>query len=433
MSETPADVERALAYARNVYAGYGKFEILPKVEIRDFADVAAAYTPGVGHVVRELVRNPDAIHEQTNKNNLVAVISNGTAVLGLGSVGPHAGLPVMEGKAIMFRMLAGIDCMPLCVNADDPDQFVDLILALAPTFGAFNIEDVAAPGCFHVVDRLRNELSLPVLHDDQYGTATVIVAGLLNALQLTGRRAPDQRVVVAGCGAAGTACIRLLRELGIQDIVVVERDGILERNRVYERVHWTDVASCTNPDGLRGNLEVAMHGRDVFIGLSSGGTVTPSMVQTMADSPIVFSLANPDPEILPSVAREAGAGVTASGRFDYPNHCNNVLAFPALFRAALDTRASDISIGMCMAAARAIAAGVPDDQLGHECILPSLFDPNLFPDVAEAVARQAVAEGIARVVPEPGAVAAHTHDLRSQFILRQASLPRIARDKTVSA
>lgn len=433
MNEHSADVEAALAFARDVYTGHGKIEILPKVGVSDFAGVAAAYTPGVGHVVRELVRNPASIHEQTAKDNLVAVISNGTAVLGLGDVGPHAGLPVMEGKAIMFRMLAGIDCMPLCVKADDPDRFVELVLALEPTFGAFNIEDVAAPGCFHIVERLRRELPLPVLHDDQFGTATVIVAGLLNALRLTERRPHEQRVVVAGCGAAGTACVRLLRELGVEDIVVVERDGILERDRTYDRAHWTDVASRTNPDRLRGGLGDAIRGRDVFIGLSTGGTVSPAMVRTMAKAPVVFALANPDPEISPPAARAAGAAVTASGRFDFPNHCNNVLAFPALFRAALDTRARDISIGMCMAAARAIAAAVPDESLGPDHILPSLFDASLYPDVAEAVARQAVAEGIARVEPDPGGVAAHTHRLRRQFVERQSSLPRHHRDAATGA
>lgn len=426
MNAPEVTAEAALAFARDVYAGHGKFEILPKVTVRDFTDVAVAYTPGVGYVVRELVRNPDAVHEQTAKDNLVAVISNGTAVLGYGNVGPRAGIPVMEGKAIMFKMLAGIDCMPLCVDAPDPDRFADLVLSLEPGFGAFNIEDVAAPGCFHIVERLKCELPVPVLHDDQFGTATVIIAALLNALRVTGRQASDQRVVVAGCGAAGTACVRLLHELGIDDIVVVERDGILERGRVYDRVHWTEVAAATNPLGLRGGLADAMRGRDIFIGLSTAGIVDPAMVRTMAKAPIVFALANPDPEISPPAAKAAGAAITASGRFDFPNHCNNVLAFPALFRAALDTRARDISVGMCMSAARAIAAAVPESLLAADRILPSLFEPSLYPNVAEAVARQAVAEGLARVQPVPGAVAAHTHRLRRQLADRQASLPRAA-------
>ncbi len=422
-NQGPVTAEAALAFARDVYAGHGKIEILPKATVRDFADVAVAYTPGVGHVVRELVRNPEAIHEQTAKDNLVAVVSNGTAVLGYGNVGPYAALPVMEGKATMFRMLAGIDAMPLCVKADDPDKLVELVLALEPTFGAVNLEDVAAPECFHVVERLRHELQVPVLHDDQFGTATVIAAGLINALRLTGRRASEQRVVIAGCGAAGTACVRMLGELGFDDIVVVERDGILERGRDYEKPHWTRVAARTNPGGLRGGLAVAMRGRDIFIGLSTAGIVTPDMVRTMAKAPIVFALANPDPEISPRDAKDAGAVLTASGRFDFPNHCNNVLAFPALFRAALDTRARDISVGMCVAAAHAIASSVSDDVLGPERILPSLFEPTLYADVAEAVARQAVAEGLARVDPGIGAVAAHTQRLRRQLAERQTSLP----------
>lgn len=423
MNPPAVTAEAALAFGRDVYSGHGKLEILPKVAVGSMADVAVAYTPGVGHVVRELIRRPEALHEQSAKDNLVAIVSNGTAVLGFGDTGPHAAIPVMEGKAVMFKMLAGIDCMPLVIAEKDPERLSDIVLALEPCFGAFNIEDVAAPGCFSIVRRLERDLPVPVLHDDQHGTATVIAAGLINAFRVLGREARGQRAVILGCGAAGTACVRFLRELGIEDIVVVDREGILEPGRTYDREHLNDVAAATNPDRIRGGLAQAMRGRDVFVGLSAADLVTADMVRSMAADPVVFSLANPNPEILPDAAEAAGAAITASGRFDFANHCNNVLAFPALFRAALDTRATNISLGMCMAAAHAIADSVPASALGPKNILPSVLDASLCPRVAETVARQAVAEGLARVVPEAGGVEAHTRMLVAQLAERQASLP----------
>lgn len=415
--------EASLSFARDVYSGHGKFEILPKVRVSNMDQLAAAYTPGVGHVVEELVKNPGALYEQSGKDNLIALVTNGTAVLGYGNVGPHAAVPVMEGKAVMFKMLAGIDCMPLCLNQSDPDALVDTVLSLEPTFGAFNLEDIRAPECFHISRRLEEESSVAVLHDDQYGTATVIIAGLINACKVLNRELDSQRIIVLGCGAAGTACIRMLAELGVKDIVAVDRDGILERDRKYSQRHWNEIAESTNPEQLTGNLATAIRGRDVFIGLSGPNLISMECIKSMAADPVVFSLANPEPEILPDAAKAAGAAVTASGRFDYPNHCNNVLAFPALFRAALDTRARSISVGMCVAAARAIADCVPMPRLSPTYILPNILEDSLYPQVAEAVACQAVQENLARINPGVGAVAAHTQNLLEQLELRQTSLP----------
>jgi malate dehydrogenase (oxaloacetate-decarboxylating) len=416
--------ERALAFARDVYYGHGKIEILPKVVVEGLSDIAVAFTPGVGHAVRLIHEHPEALHELTAKDNLIALVTDGTAVLGYGNVGPRAGMPVMEGKAIMFKLLAGIDCMPLCLESRDTSHLIDIIAALEPTFGGFNLEDVAAPGCFRVMSELAQRLPVPILHDDQYGTATVIAAGVTNALKVVGRKPGGVRAVVNGAGAAGTAAIEFLQALGIADIVAVDRHGILSRDQVQPRPDWDRLAARTNSALIKGTLTDALEGADLFIGLSVGNIVTGDMIRSMAKDPIVFALANPDPEILPDEAVNAGAAVAASGRFDYANHCNNVLAFPSLMRGALDTRSRGISRGMCMAAAASIAGAVPEEELGPANLLPSPLAPNLYPDVAEAVAGQSIAEGLARITPGPGEVAAATHRLRSLVEWRQRGLSR---------
>lgn len=412
--------ERALAFGRDVYSGHGKIEILPKVGAATLADMAVAYTPGVGHVVRRLLAHPEELGRQTTKDNMVALVTDGTAVLGFGNVGPHAGMPVMEGKAVMFKALAGIDCMPLCLDVRSPEQFCDVVAALEPSFGGINMEDVAAPHCFRILRDLNERLSIPVIHDDQYGTATVALGGLIKALELTGRKAADVRVVVNGVGAAGSATIFMLEALGVGDIVAVDRAGILRAGDTLAHEHWREIAASSNRSRLSGGLADALKGADVFIGLSVGGIVDEGMIRSMAQDPIVFALANPEPEIAPDKARAAGAAIAASGRFDFPNHSNNVLAFPGLMRGALDTKARSVSIGMCLAASRMLASLGGNDT---EHILPSPLDPAVHASVAEAAAMAAVAEGLARVSVKPGDVRSHTLALTKQVAERQASLP----------
>lgn len=423
MASPPVTKEAAIAFGRDVYYGHGKIEILPKVAVHSLQDMAVAYTPGVGHAVREVQARPEALSELTAKDNLVAIVTDGTAVLGFGNAGPRAALPVMEGKATMFKLLAGIDCFPLCIQARDAAHLIDILEALEPGFGGYNIEDVAAPGCFEVVRQLEQRVAIPAMHDDQYGTATVIAAGLINALKVTGRAAKDIRVVVNGIGAAGTATIDMLQALGVGEITAHDKAGIIYRGGDYPHEHWRRIAETTNRDRLQGDLATAMRGADVFIGVSVANQVTPEMVRSMARGPIVFGLANPEPEIRPDVALAAGAAIVASGRFDFPNHCNNVLAFPALMRAALDTKTRRVSREMCLAASRAIAAEISDAQLAPDLILPSPLSATLYPNVAEAVAREAVKQGLARVDPGVGTVAAKTAHLRRLVQQRQRSLP----------
>jgi malate dehydrogenase (oxaloacetate-decarboxylating) len=418
----PVAPEEALAVGRDVYHGHGKIEILPKVLVRGLRDMAVAHTPGVGHVVRYLIAHPEALHEQEAKDNMIALVTDGTAVLGFGNVGPYAGMPVMEGKAVMFKLLAGIDCMPLCISSRGPSHLVDIISALEPSFGGFNIEDVAAPGCFAVMRELDAHLRVPSLHDDQFGTATVVAAGVLNALTLLGREARGTRAVVNGVGAAGTATIQMLQAMGIGEIIAVDRAGILRRGDDFAHSHWREIAESTNTERISGGLADAMKGADLFIGLSAAGLVSSAMVRSMNADPIVFGLANPEPEILPHEARAAGAAIAASGRFDFPNQCNNVLAFPGLMRGALDSKAKRISLGMCLAASRAIAESVSPTQLSANSILPSPLDDHLHPRVAEAVAVAAVAEGLARIEPGPGLVAANTRRLCDLVKARQNEL-----------
>ena len=415
--------ERAAALGLMREIGAGKVEVLPRFRVRSLDDVAALYTPGVGYLVQEVLARPEALGELTGRDNAVAVVSDGTAVLGLGRAGPKAALPVMEGKASMFKLLVGIDAYPLCVDTRGPEALVELLAALQPSFGGFNLEDVAAPECFEVMRQAEARLEVPIIHDDQYGTATVIAAGLFNAWKLLGREAGKQRVVVCGDGAAGTATVTLLQAMGVGDITVVGLGGIVSRKVAHRDPHRQWIADTTNRSGLEGGLADAMRGADAFVGLSVGGIVSVDMVRSMNPAPVVFSLANPVPEIMPGDSIAAGAAIAASGRFDFPNQCNNVLAFPGLLRGALDTKAKRIPPEVCLAAARAIAADVPDAELAADRILPSPLSGTLYPAVAEATAQAVVAAGLARKACAPGFVAQRTRELREAVSRRQASLP----------
>jgi malate dehydrogenase (oxaloacetate-decarboxylating) len=378
----------------------GKIHIEPNATLRTRDDLSMAYTPGVARVSSAIHDDPEAAWALTIKANTVAVVTDGTAVLGLGDIGPMAAMPVMEGKAMLFRELAGVDAFPLCLATKDVDEIVSIVKAVAPTFGGINLEDISAPRCFVIERRLRDELDIPVFHDDQHGTAIVVLAALLNALRVVAKRVEDVRVVLVGAGAAGLACAEILLSQGVHDLVVADIGGILHTDRELDAAR-ADMARRTNPRGLSGPLEVAMDGADVVIGVSGPGAVAPAAVRTMADSPIVFALANPVPEVQPEAVL-GDVAIMATGRSDYPNQINNVLAFPGVFRGALDVRARGINEEMKLAAARAIADVIPADDLGPEYIVPSVFNRNVAPAVAEAVAEAAVATGVARrdrVVP----------------------------------
>jgi len=373
----------------------GKIEVRSKSPLRNRAQLSMAYTPGVARVCRAVAEDPERAYTLTIKGNTVAIVSDGTAVLGLGDIGPEAAMPVMEGKAMLFKEFAGVDAFPLCLATKDVDEIVALVKAVAPTFGGVNLEDIAAPRCFEIERRLQAELDIPVFHDDQHGTAVVMTAALLNALRVTGKRAEDLRVVVAGVGAAGTACTDMTMALGVRDVVGCDRQGVVHAGRTDLNDAKRAYAERTNPRGLTGSIHDALRGADVFVGLSGPDIITVEDLQAMAPEPIVFAMSNPDPEIAPELAYPHVA-VMATGRSDYPNQINNVLCFPGLFRGALDCRARAITEGMKMAAAEAIAAAIPEGALAADYIVPSVFDRAVAPAVAEAVRRAARAEGVAR-------------------------------------
>lgn len=395
--------QRALRLHRE---SQGKIEVFAKVPLRNTDDLALAYTPGVAEACLEIHRDPDLAYEYTAKANLVAIVTDGTAVLGLGDIGPAAGMPVMEGKALLFKAFAGIDAFPLCVAEKDPDGIVRLVKALEPTFGGVNLEDIAAPRCFEIENRLKKETGIPIFHDDQHGTAIVTAAALLNALQLVGKRMADVRVVFNGAGASGIATTKLLLDMGVQDVILCDTRGpIYEGRREGMNPFKEEIAARTNRQRIRGTLADALRGADVFIGLSAGGAVSMDMVRSMANDAIIMAMANPVPEIYPDDAIAAGAKVVATGRSDFPNQINNVLAFPGVLRGALDVRATDINEPMKQAAARAIAALVSARDLTPDYIIPNSFDRRVAPAVAAAVAEAAVATGVARIRMAPEAVA----------------------------
>jgi malate dehydrogenase (oxaloacetate-decarboxylating) len=373
----------------------GKLEVRPKSPIRTRDDLSMAYTPGVARVSQAIAEDPDRSFNLTVRSNTVAVVSDGSAVLGLGAIGPEAAMPVMEGKAVLFKEFAGVDAFPLCLRETDPDAIVAIVEAVAPTFGGINLEDISSPRCFQIEERLKASLDIPVFHDDQHGTAVVVLAALHNALKLTGRDLRDVRLVVSGIGAAGIACTKILQEAGVADVIGVDRRGIVHRRRADLDPHKRRYAEHTNAEGRTGDLADALRGADVFLGLSAAGLVSPDMLDAMRPEPIVFAMANPAPEIMPEDAR-GHAGVMATGRSDYPNQINNVLCFPGIFRGALEVRAKEIDEGMKLAAASAIAGVIPDHELRADYIVPSVFDRRVAASVAAVVAAAAIGSGVAR-------------------------------------
>ena len=399
--ELPADVtpivpaiEDAALAADPVFALHlgGKLEVVPRTPLRGRRELALAYTPGVAEVSRAIAADPTLLDVYTGRGNTVAVVSDGTAVLGLGDVGPGAAMPLLEGKAMLFKHFAGIDAVPICLDTTDPDEIVETVARLAPTFGGVNLEDISAPRCFEIERRLQERLDLPVFHDDQHGTAVVVLAALRNAVLVVGKGLAEVKVVISGAGAAGVAIAAILRRAGVRDVVVCDSRGIVEPGRADLAPHKRQLAAVTNPRGLSGGLGAAMAGADVYVGVS-GGTVPEPVVASMAERSIVFALANPDPEVHPDVALRHAA-VVGTGRSDFPNQINNVLAFPGIFRGALDVRATRVTEGMKVAAAVAIAEVVAAPTPGE--VVPSVFDDRVVTAVAAAVSRAAREDGVAR-------------------------------------
>lgn len=374
----------------------GKIEVISKVRVRTRDDLSTAYTPGVAQPCREIRDHKEDVYKYTAKGNLVAVVSDGTAVLGLGDIGPDAAIPVMEGKAILFKEFAGIDAFPICLDTKDVDEIVETVKRIAPVFGGINLEDISAPRCFEIEKRLRQELDIPVFHDDQHGTAIIVSAGLMNALRFTGREMKTAKIVINGAGSAGISIARLLLEIGFKDIVLVDLKGALAVGEEWMNPVQAEMAAKTNPQQLRGPLAEIMKGRDIFVGVSAPGIVTAEMVRSMAPDPIVFAMANPIPEIMPEEAQKGGVGVMATGRSDYPNQINNVLVFPGLFKGALQAKATDITEEMKIAAAYAIAGIIPDEELRADYIIPGAFDKRVAEAVAEAVRNKAIEQGISK-------------------------------------
>jgi len=373
----------------------GKIEVLPLCPVGDRDDLSMAYTPGVARVCMAIHDDPAMAHSHTIKKNTVAIVSDGTAVLGLGDIGPEAAMPVMEGKALLFKEFAGVDGFPVCLDTKDPAQIIETVVNLAPTFGGINLEDIAAPGCFEIEDTLKQRLDIPVFHDDQHGTAVVTLAALRNALRITGKNMRDLSVVISGIGAAGVAIGKILLNAGVGEVVGVDRTGAIFTGRDNLNVAKQWFAENTNPDRKVGTLAEVMKGTDVFIGVSAPDLITAAELRSMAPDPIVFAMANPDPEIRPEAA-DGLAAVMATGRSDYPNQINNVLAFPGIFRGALDAGARDITENMKLAAAAAIADSVSDADLAPDFVVPSVFDKTVVDAVAPAVGRAAVTDGVVR-------------------------------------
>lgn len=375
---------------------HGKVEVISKVKVENREDLSLAYTPGVAEPCRKIHANPDDVYKYTAKGNLVAVVSDGTAVLGLGDIGPLAGMPVMEGKSILFKEFANVDAFPICLDTKDVDEIVETVKRIAPCFGGINLEDISAPRCFEVEARLKKELDIPVFHDDQHGTAIVVCAGLINALKVVGKKMEDIRVVINGAGSAGISICKLILQFGVGDVVLVDRQGALCPGEEWMNPAQKAMAKVTNKDHQRGLLAEIIKNKDVFIGVSAPNLVTAEMVKTMAKDPIIFAMANPTPEIMPDVAKAGGARVVATGRSDFPNQINNVLVFPGIFRGALDVRATDITEEMKLAASRAIASLITPEELNEEYIIPSPFDKRVCSVVAKEVGRVAREQGIAK-------------------------------------
>ena len=374
----------------------GKLEVTPKCVLKDRDDLSIAYTPGVAAPCRKIAANREDVYRYTARGNMVAVVTDGTAVLGLGDIGPEAGLPVMEGKAVLFKQFGGVDAFPICLDTKDTDEIVETVVRIAPSFGGINLEDIAAPRCFEIEQKLIERLDIPVFHDDQHGTAIVLLAALINALKVVKKNIEDIRIVINGAGAAGTAIGSLLMSYGAKNVVFCDRKGILT-NETAQNDAQKELAERSNPEHLSGTLKDAMAHADLFIGVSAPNCVTEEMIRSMNRDAIVFAMANPVPEIMPDLAKKAGARIVGTGRSDVPNQINNVLVFPGLFRGALDVRARRISEGMKLAAARAIASLVPEDELSEDHIIVSVFHPGAAEAVAKAVAEEAAAEGLSQI------------------------------------
>ena len=378
------------------YAWKGKLDLAPKMKVDGKEALSVAYTPGVAAPCLEIQKDPNKSFELTMRHNTVAVVTDGTAVLGLGDIGPEAGMPVMEGKCVLFKSFAGVDAVPLCLRTKDVDEIVNTVALLAGSFGGINLEDIAAPRCFEIEEKLKARCDIPIFHDDQHGTAVVVLAALTNALKLVGKEFSAVRVVISGAGAAGTAIARLLVSMGVKDVAVCDRKGAICEGDPALNAAKQKLAAITNREKRRGSLREVLAGADVFVGVSAPGLLTAEDVKTMAKDPVLFALSNPVPEILPEEAYKGGAAIVGTGRSDLPNQINNVLAFPGIFRGALDVRASDINEAMKLAAAKAIA-GLVGEKLSRDMILPEAFDPRVGKAVAAAVAQAARDSGVARI------------------------------------
>ena len=375
----------------------GKIEVISRVPVQGKEDLSLAYTPGVAQPCLEIQKDINKSYELTRRWNMCAVITDGTAVLGLGDIGPEAGMPVMEGKCVLFKEFGGVDAFPLCVRSKDVDEFVNTVYLISGSFGGINLEDISAPRCFEIEEKLKENCDIPIFHDDQHGTAIITLAGLMNALKVVGKKKEDIRIAVSGAGAAATAITKLLINYGIKDITMCDRSGAIYEGREGLNSAKAAIACITNPQKLKGSLEDVVKGADVFIGVSAPGKLTKEMVATMAKDAIVFACANPVPEIFPDEAKAGGARVVSTGRSDYPNQINNVLAFPGIFRGAFDVRASQINEEMKIAASYALAGLISEEELNEEYIIPAAFDPRVGEAVAKAVAQAARDTGVARI------------------------------------
>jgi len=376
----------------------GKIEVVGKTEIKNMHDLAVVYTPGVAEPCRKIHEDKSRVYEYTTKGNMVAVVTDGSAVLGLGNIGPEAALPVMEGKAVLFKYFAGVDAFPICINSNDPEEIIRTVQLISPSLGGINLEDISAPRCFEIERRLKESLDIPVFHDDQHGTAVVTLAGLINALKVVNKKIENIKIIVNGAGAAAIAITKFFFSAGAQDITICDSKGAIYEGRT-ENMNSVkeEIAKQTNKNKAKGTLIDVIENADVFIGVSAAGALTPEMVQKMASDSIIFAMANPEPEILPDAAKKAGARIIATGRSDFPNQVNNCLGFPALFKGALQVRASEITEGMKLAAANAIATIIPDNELNEENIIPNVFHPDVMKVEADAVSQAAIKDKVARI------------------------------------
>ena len=375
----------------------GKIEVVSRAKVENVDDLSIAYTPGVAEPCLAIKENPELSYTLTRRHNMVAVITDGSAVLGLGNIGPVAGMPVMEGKCVLFKEFGNVDAFPICVDSQDVDEFVNAVALISKSFGGINLEDIGAPRCFEIEQKLKERCDIPVFHDDQHGTAVVVLSGIRNALKLTGKKPEECSVVMSGAGAAGTAIAKLLLTAGFKDITMRNIDGVISSEKTYDDPSLTELASLTNPNHKDGSLADIIKGADIFIGVSAPGLLTEEMIKTMNKDAIIFAMANPVPEVMPEIALAAGARVIATGRSDYPNQINNVLAFPGIFRGALDVRASDINDEMMLAASDAISKLVTEEDLANGIIIPSAFNKGVVESIPKAVADAAVKSGVARI------------------------------------